>query len=249
MDTLKMGAGVGVFEDEESKIRRNVVAVGAAILLFAWLNVSPGSVAKRIFGDTDNFELSPARFWSAVMALLFYLALRFQYCDEFESHIKAFKNALFTAQQGVRTRFLASVLARFALTGEDSPIFANTLKGVLNAIASERYGQRNVGWKEGWGIRNVNVVPSGWRGGEIHWNFFQSSDDGSDAFLGRECVLGYVLTWPQETKIRLRGYVRVLVFSRSSVNVLWPCAICLAAAFVVAWNIGTALFPRVVAVL
>lgn len=237
-----------MFEDEESKIRRNLLAVSAAILLFAWLNVPTGTVAKRIFGDTENWVLSPARFWPPVLALLFYLAARFQYCDEFSKAIARFREELFNAQHDVRTRFFHLTLERFARTGTDSSVFANCLSAMFNAVVSERLGTRNAGWQPGWRVRKVIVQTTQWRHGQAHWNFFHE-DEKDGGLVGSDCLLGYVLTWPQEMRNHLLGYYRVLIISRSSIDVLWPCAVCLVATAVVAWNVGTALFPRVAAML
>lgn len=76
-----------VHEDDDDKIRRNLVVMSVAILLVAFLDVPVQQVLAKAFAD--NWKPSLARGWVAAFAVLFYFALRYRFDPKGEA---AFKN-------------------------------------------------------------------------------------------------------------------------------------------------------------
>jgi hypothetical protein len=64
--------------DEDGKVRRNLVAFSAAVVLLAWLQIPLASVAEKLLG-TSHHSLNPLRAWTAGAVVLFYLAVRFHF--------------------------------------------------------------------------------------------------------------------------------------------------------------------------
>jgi hypothetical protein len=68
-------------EDGDDKIRRNLLVVSSAVLVVAWLKLPPGELAERIIGikASTGDVVAGWRVWSAILALLVYLALRYRF--------------------------------------------------------------------------------------------------------------------------------------------------------------------------
>lgn len=66
-------------DDDDDKIRRNLVAVSSLLLLGAWLEVTSADVIKRVFGEGFGGQVSTGRLWLAVIVVLTYLALRYKF--------------------------------------------------------------------------------------------------------------------------------------------------------------------------
>lgn len=113
-------------EDSDDKIRRNLVAASAIILLLAWLDMPLPAVADRLLGANfheGGFKLQPYRVWWAALALLVYFSLHYR----FSSDVIAGARMLSTAAQFTRfwlvERLLRAHLRRFNDSGHDSPLF------------------------------------------------------------------------------------------------------------------------------
>lgn len=78
-------------EDEVSKIRRNLVAVSAAIMLAWWLQAPLDKISEKVLGTTvgSNFEW---RAWFAATIVLLYFALRFRFSKEHTEAIAEMEN-------------------------------------------------------------------------------------------------------------------------------------------------------------
>lgn len=66
-------------EDSDDKIRRNLIVASTAVLLGAWLELPAASVMKRLLGDDISATVQPWRLWTAALALLVYLILRYKF--------------------------------------------------------------------------------------------------------------------------------------------------------------------------
>lgn len=64
--------------DEDDKVRRNLVAFSAAVLLLAWLEIPLSAVTEKLVGAAHR-PLDPLRAWTAGAVVLFYLAVRFHF--------------------------------------------------------------------------------------------------------------------------------------------------------------------------
>ncbi len=94
--------------------------VSAAILLAAWLDLPLAGIAERVLGIKGADKVDPARAWSAVCAVLLYLAYRFAFSDDEQ---KA-RDALSTDWQSQRNGRIRRILlreARQAAAGQRPP--------------------------------------------------------------------------------------------------------------------------------
>lgn len=64
--------------DDDEKVRRNLVAFSAAVVLLAWLGIPFSAIAEKLVGVAHP-ALNPLRTWTAGGAVLLYLAMRFHF--------------------------------------------------------------------------------------------------------------------------------------------------------------------------
>jgi len=72
-------------DDENDKIRRNLVVASAIIIGTAWLNLSIPDLLERFFSvkSEPSVNLAAWKVWLATLAVLSYLAWRYRWSDEF----------------------------------------------------------------------------------------------------------------------------------------------------------------------
>jgi hypothetical protein len=76
-----------MLDDDEQKIRRNLVVFSVAIILVAWFDIPITSLASSILrtnGSTPPVHISSLKAWWAALAILSYLAFRFRFTSEIE---------------------------------------------------------------------------------------------------------------------------------------------------------------------
>lgn len=113
-------------EDEDNKVRRNLLAVSTGILLIVWLELPVSDLAERVFG-VKGFQVSEPRIWFSAVVLLCYFALRFRLSDNYLKYKEAFKKAHEEALRGLRDVALKNVLSAYQKSGVDPKSFTPSL--------------------------------------------------------------------------------------------------------------------------
>lgn len=81
MSKTLCGAAVADIDDSDGRARRNLVVFSSLVILAAWLGIPPAAVADRAIGP-GGARLDEWRVWTAVLAVLVYLLLRFRFAGE-----------------------------------------------------------------------------------------------------------------------------------------------------------------------
>lgn len=68
-------------DDEDSKVRRNLIVVSVLMILVWWLGAPLDKVSEKFFGVAPSGPAFEWRVWFAAMVALSYFALRFRFCD------------------------------------------------------------------------------------------------------------------------------------------------------------------------
>ena len=113
-------------DDEDTKIRRNLLVVSSAILLTSWLDVPASSLFEKLFGGVHP-QSEIWKFLVAELSVLIYLAIRYRFSSEGEGYVMA------SEEEWNKFRCFKSVdltVARahqFEKTGKEPSIFSNQL--------------------------------------------------------------------------------------------------------------------------
>jgi hypothetical protein len=124
-------------DDEDSKIRRNLVTASAIVIVTAWLDVSVPDLLERIFSlkASPTLEISSKKVWAAVLAVLCYFGLRYRWSDEVDKAVKDHTKAVEQRYYWlIQHRYLADA-GRWAAKGrypaDAHPMLANVVDTAL----------------------------------------------------------------------------------------------------------------------
>ncbi|MNK85099.1 hypothetical protein D3C87_1049680 [compost metagenome] len=111
-------------DDEDSKIRRNLIALASVILLLAWLKVPLDLVGERLLGvaSKGGFTISAKRVWSAALILLVYFSLRYRFSNEHQEGMKTLIAEYPDIERRTLKRWLVCELAIFTRWGWHMPL-------------------------------------------------------------------------------------------------------------------------------
>jgi hypothetical protein len=125
-----------MIEDDDSKIRRNLLVFSVLVILAEWFGLQPGELAVQVF-KLDS-KLDPLKLCAAALATLVYLALRYKDAHLLES--KTYREvvdadlAVITPTVAYHyTQFMANL---YSLTGLEASIFLNHLRTYVKQQAS-----------------------------------------------------------------------------------------------------------------
>ena len=220
-------------DDTDDKIRRNLVAFSSVVILGAWLGLPLSAVADRVLAAGTVDKLEPWRVWSAVVAELVYLVLRFRFSKETRSDAFAAREEWRKVVRRQVERLLRRDFHRFVQTGRDSPHFKDLVSRVTSEQQTIEAGLQSIGQSKP-GIGGVHFqtkAPSepdpisievGTADFHFHWPQRPGSAAGSFSIDFR--VKGWTLRY-----LKAKALVIIAGYSVACVRFVVPIALALAA--------------------
>lgn len=115
-------------DDEDWKVRRNLVMACSVVCLLSWLEIPEGAISERLFGYI-GFRISEHKTLWAGAVLLFYLILRFRFSDEaIKSHDSLKQEQKLRAERVIKI-YVRLQLSMFTQFGYQSRIFIPRIGG------------------------------------------------------------------------------------------------------------------------
>lgn len=231
-------------EDEDGKIRRNLVAVSTAILVLAWLDVPLAAVAARLLGEKaegSQYVLSPMKVWTATAALLLYFILRFRFSDE--------ATAAFASLGQTQSERYANLFWRhlrgLAKSAEAGQLPAGELRSAIESMTA-RAGERQ-GRSDEYKARRPKVrfglTTSAPKVGLDHnlTVMLQWHLDGQSEPNSTNSGVRYTMPATLHRKLRLLAWGYAAIYSKGSLSLIWPVSLAAAAVTVVCWKVSRSL--------
>jgi hypothetical protein len=198
-------------EDSDDKIRRNLIVVSTAVLVGAWLELPAASVMKRVLGDDISATVQPWRLWAAVLAMLFYLALRYRFSL---GAPKAWYDA-------------RSELQRFRLSAMDAVLVREVKRYTKRGVESTAFfGELTSHIKSRMGVRPTRPVITftkithhGSGKGEAAMNLAWPAEKVGDS---SDTPVGFELGKADRLVADARALLRLLSYSDASTSLLVP---------------------------
>ena len=232
-------------DDEDSKVRRNLVVACTVVLLAWWLGIPFDKVSDRFLGFAPTAKTFEWRVWFAAAVALLYFAWRFRFSDDHKEAVKAYAKDRQDRSVAMLTWWARREIAMFVRVGDrmPMPLMGSAFKTIAHAAVKgiqRAYGDENMPAKltrafvGDAAFQNVSVnngeygVPQ-YRSGIVRVQFFirtargeDPSRDGAQALGVELAPLGRAIAW-------LGTQVCVLVYSNSGTRLLLPWAMALAA--------------------
>ncbi|RZL66416.1 MAG: hypothetical protein EOP81_00140 [Variovorax sp.] len=224
-------------DDEDGKIRRNLVAASAIVLLLAWLDLPLDQLAERLLGTNKNttpISLEAERVWIAAIALLAYLALRFRFSTEV---VKGVEAATAAWRQGLSTRVRKAVQRRVSDAAQGRHLddeLGMRIKQFLDEQVENRrtfQSDETRGYKLNFAFSDdVPLIPATFVL-QLRWNETWSTNPPSASGLvySPSRLLGL--------KQKISSLVVAIIYSKGALEVIWPIALATAAFMTCLWNL------------
>lgn len=235
-------------DDEDSKVRRNLVAFSAGVLLLAWLRIPTAAIFQKLGADAA-WRPDPVRLWVAVGLVLFYLAVRFHFngggaktfntlSDNFADEVRRGIGRLIEGEGSRRrphdwwhpplTDLFAAAAKGFAEATADSRYPSGIERRVRLEKPSGDFGQRSPAKFED----QVKV--------EVQWlHMVPDRPSNIWTFTGEA---GYKVPVARRLAVRMKALWLSWFFSEEALSLMAPAWLAIAASFVVGYRLGGLLF-------
>lgn len=118
-------------EDEESKARRNVMAVSTLIVLAWWLQAPLDKISEKLLGMPSVGPAFEWRAWFAAVAALAYFGLRFRFSAEHSKAVDELKTEFRSTLLRLLRRWLQWEMTWFARWGWTPPVLGDGFATVV----------------------------------------------------------------------------------------------------------------------
>ena len=224
-----------ILEDEDSKIRRNLVLVSGAILCSSWLGIQLTVFLEKLLPAgtqvPDNWK-----FWVVELALLIYLGIRYRFSDEGSKYVITAKEELSTIRRHRATDFAQSEANRFTKTGIESPIFQGEMSGLLSDWNDG--GAKGVaGPRPKMVLTLIEQTDSPWSFTVGVSAFWETAGGGSTSTSGN--TLKVQIKGGVRRRIEFASCLHLWVYTESSIRYLVPVLLGLLAVLMVVANVAS----------
>ncbi|QOF76078.1 hypothetical protein [Variovorax sp. 38R] len=218
-------------DDEDSKIRRNLVAACMLILLAGWLRAPLDVLSEQLL------KLKPVgpdfawRVWIAAGAALVYFALRFRFSSENLDALHPLEVEYFTVEKRIVASYLARRMAKFVRVGAARPLDTGALSMFVEAqrrgIEQTQGGNGNAKLQRITVAQTGRAARQGGQAGERASLKFVEADltiwFSSNGGLATNVVtLGFELPAWVVARIKLNTLAWMLMYSKASTQILLP---------------------------
>jgi len=239
--------------DDDDKARRNLVIASGVVLLCWVIGLPLESLAERLLGvspSSTTTKLVPWRVWTVALLVLGYLSLRFRFAKETAETVDELKKEWGQLVEGILRNYLRRCLARYSRTGTEPRAFRDS----LDAVITEKIESMKDALRELPG--SPTQRPPLARPIVLLTKVTSSNDSAYEGDVeilcawqtpaGRQQSEGgtrpaFAITGWRRTKLRAFALLNLLVYSRSSLQILLPVVLASTAMAVVIAELTIAL--------
>lgn len=157
-------------EDEDEKIRRNLVALSAVILISTWLEIPLSAVAAK-FVDNSTHVIEAYKLWAVGFALLIYMGLRYLFSSEGTRYKSAIQSDLTRRQLDMALGLVQRQMDAFVRSGVEPAVLVGNLKQIARDRAARLQRVGNDGQHKGLSLIRITLREQR----DTPWNFLISA--------------------------------------------------------------------------
>lgn len=238
-------------DDEDSKIRRNLVVASTLVVLAWWLRLPLDKLSEKMFGVSSAPGLE-WRVWLAAIVVLLYLLHRFRFAGEAAGAFVQWRNSRSNLRQELIQRHFEKRMATYTKNGLPFHEVGEPLKQRVNEILSELAARQGV--EPGHLIvdkfilkpiqhgsltkAGLNVKPSK-RVGSMHCDLAVRS--ATSLLPPKAFVLNYELSKQRYSWIQCKLFLRTGTYSPAATALVLPYVLAVVALALAAWKLFRAL--------
>lgn len=259
-----------MIDDEDGKVRRNLVVFSALVCAVTFLGVQPLELIQDLLKIKEASKVvSPWKVWLIGLLLLTYLWVRYHYCvppGELKGELGHTRPADLPKAVRTRSEVISGTVSRIRAEQEDQllrDILFHHVRASQNVKRSGRYKSLDSSiWNaaidslpsniQADRVQRVSQVcrdrddyfgpsPDGVSGViRINYSVEHKAAFGIGTFQG-SCAVGYRKTWLLTLEIKIRAFARTVFLSRDGVTVVFPHGLAFASGLCILYQLALTL--------
>lgn len=233
-------------DDEDGKVRRNLVAFSAGVLLLAWLRIPTAAIFQKLGADAA-WRPDPVRLWVAVGLVLLYLAVRFHFSGGGAKTFKTLADTYREALEKLTGQLVEAEGHRATPHSWWTPPIAGILSSAEEGFRAQKTGDFPAGLERKMAVSITD--PYGHRAPkrladevkiEVKW--VNLGMDPPTHVWTYTSAARYSLPWHRRLLLRVQALWLSWFFSEEALSLMAPAWLAIAASFVVGYRLGSLLF-------
>jgi hypothetical protein len=215
-----------MIQDDNDKVRRNLVVASSAIIIFAWLGLNETILFERLFGNqvtTISWRVSILS-----IAILAYLSLRYRFAD---STIKDYGRLIGEWCEILANntdRRIHSIFKKFSRTQKDVAIFSPKLSDYVNdQISDTAFGE-----KRDWhliSLQHTSIQPKDTWSGELGMAIDLGDNDGYSSKRVGGNKVEYSFEGYERYRLITVSLLRLVTYTKGAIDFIAPILLALLA--------------------
>ncbi len=213
-------------EDDNDKVRRNLVVVSSAIVIFAWLGIDEGIFFEKLVGQKVsliNWKVS-----SLLIVVVSYFSLRYRFADstkkEYGRLISEW-NAILANNIDNR---IHSIFKNFTKTKQDIEIFSPKLSDyVKDQISDTAFSE-----KKDWHLitlQHTSIQPKDTWSGELGMAIDLEDNDGYSSKRVGGNKVAYSFDGYERYRLMTVSFLRLVTYTKGAIDFIAPILLALLA--------------------
>lgn len=240
-------------DDEDSKVRRNLVLACTLVVLAWWLGIPFDKVSDRFLGFAPSAKTFEWRVWFAAALALIYFALRFRFSEDHQKAVLAYAADRKSCSSAILRWWIRRETTMFVRFSDRTPMpvmgsafktFAHAaIKGIQRAYGDEQLPAKltrilvsDAAFKTV-SINNGEYGIPQYKSGQVNVQFFIRTNRGEDPSREGAQPLGFELELFGRGIAWFATQAAVVVYSKSGTGLLLPWMMTVVAAGLACWKI------------
>ena len=216
-----------MLDDDDSKVRRNLVVYSTAIIAAWFLGVSIQSLSKEFLPSSASFTTIPIyKIVLLQVAVQIYLSLRYRFSKYATDELDSFKQETAALFKIKAEKYIRRKVRNFRDNLTDK-IFNPTLQGYVKDEEEDRIGFGKNNKLVSMQIDQI-AFKTPWSG-DIKISKELKTDDGGDISRSGGNILQFELVGKDKIYIKAFSIIHVILYTRGSINFLSPYFLSLSA--------------------
>lgn len=208
-----------MIEDDDDKIRRNLVLISSLILICGWLGISEVSFIEKFISQPLSFET-----WRVTVLFLFillYLTLRFRFADSTRKDsgrlIAEWNNIILN---GIDSR-IKKLFKAFTKKQKDTNVFIPKLSDYVKVQATDNVVSDRADWKLA-SLEATRVEAKEKWSGEVSMAISLFTDDGYTSSRAGGNTIGYSFVGYERYRLMTISFIKLVTYTKGAIDFIAP---------------------------
>ncbi len=218
-----------MIEDDNDKVRRNLVVISSAIVIFAWLGIDEGIFFEKLVGQ--RISLINWKVSALLIAVVGYFVLRYRFADSTKKEYGRLIgewNAILVNNIEKRIHF---IFKTFTKTKQDIDIFSPKLSDyVKDQMSDTAFGE-----KKDWhliSLQHTSIQPNDTWSGELGMAIDLRDNDGYSSKRVGGNKVAYSFEGYERYRLMTVSFLRLVTYTKGAIDFIAPILLALLASTV-----------------